>query len=85
MLDYVLIIGFLAGALTTFSYLPQLIDAMKMKETRDLSETWLVASAVGSVLWIYYGYSIDSLPLTVFNSIGLVLVSALLALKLRYK
>ena len=74
-----------AGALTTFSYLPELIDVLKTRVTEDLSVVWLVSSGTGFALWAYYGYCVSSLPLVLFSALELVFAMVLLALKLRYK
>ncbi len=84
-MDYVAIIGTAAGALTTFSYLPELVDVLKTRVTKDLSEVWLISVSTGFVLWTYYGYCINSWPLVLFSALSLAFAMALLALKLRYK
>jgi uncharacterized protein with PQ loop repeat len=37
----------------------------------------------GSVLWAFYGFVVWSLPVLIFSSIGLLLCSTILVLKLR--
>lgn len=78
-------IGYIAGTLTTISFVPQVIRAWKLKETRDLSLTMLLLFAVGVCLWAVYGFWIDSLPVIAANLISLVLILLLLWLKLRYR
>jgi len=84
-MDHILIIGYLAGALTTISFVPQVIKAWKMRETRDLSLLMLVLFAIGIFLWTLYGFWADSLPVIAANMITFVLILVLLYLKLRYK
>lgn len=84
-MNYVEIMGLAAGALTTFSLLPQLIKVIKRKSAKDLSRTWLVASGVGFVLWTGYGYLSASVPLVLFSAVSFLLSMTILALKLRYK
>ncbi|MDD1690972.1 MAG: SemiSWEET transporter [Methanoregula sp.] len=84
-MDTVLIIGYIAGALTTISFIPQVVKAWKMRETRDLSLAMLVLFAVGVFLWTLYGVWVDSLPIIAANMITLVLILVLLCLKFRYK
>jgi len=85
--DYVVMMGVAAGALTTFSLLPQLIKVIRTKSARDLSRTWLVSAGVGFVLWTGYGYYMapPSAPLVVFSALSLAFTLSILALKLRYK
>jgi len=84
-MDYVVLMGFLAGSLTTFSYLPELLETIKTKDTKDISITWLACLGAGMILWTYYGYLIDSTPLVVLSAISFVFVLALFALKMKYK
>jgi MtN3 and saliva related transmembrane protein len=79
------IIGYIAGTLTTISFVPQVVKAWKMKETRDLSLAMLLLFALGVCLWAVYGFRIDSLPVIAANLISLILILILLWLKLRYR
>jgi MtN3 and saliva related transmembrane protein len=83
-MDTTIIIGYIAGTLTTISFVPQVVRAWKLKETRDLSLTMLVLFALGVSLWAVYGVWIDSLPVIAANLISLVLILFLLWLKIRY-
>jgi MtN3 and saliva related transmembrane protein len=84
-MDYVIISGLIAGSLTTFSYLPQLLKALKTKSTRDLSVYWLAALTLGLVFWIAYGYFISSFPVIFFNVILIIITIWLLILKFKYR
>lgn len=83
-MDFNVLIGFSAGILTTFALLPQLIKAVRTKSADDISEGWMAADGMGVALWTYYGYVIGSMPLILFNTLSLVFLAALYALKLRY-
>ena len=80
-----IMIGYIAGTLTTISFVPQVIRAWRLKETRDLSLAMLLLFALGVCLWAVYGFWIDSLPVIAANLISLVLILTLLGLKLRYR
>ncbi|MGA2120496.1 MAG: SemiSWEET transporter [Methanoregula sp.] len=84
-MDTIVIVGYIAGALTTISFVPQLIKAWKMRETRDLSLAMLVLFGIGILLWIIYGFWVDSLPIIAANVSTVVLILVLLFLKIRYK
>jgi MtN3 and saliva related transmembrane protein len=84
-MDSIVIVGYIAGALTTISFVPQLIKAWKMRETRDLSLAMLVLFGIGILLWILYGFWVDSLPIIAANVSTVVLILVLLFLKIRYK
>jgi len=83
-MELTVIIGYIAGTLTTVSFVPQVARAWKLKETRDLSLAMLTFFALGVTLWAVYGFWIDSLPIIAANVISLVLILVLLGLKLRY-
>jgi MtN3 and saliva related transmembrane protein len=84
-MDTILIVGYIAGVLTTISFVPQVAKAWKMKETRDLSLAMLVLFAIGVFLWTLYGFWVDSLPIIAANVITFFLILVLLFLKFRYK
>ena len=76
-------IGYIAGALTTIAFAPQLLKAITMKSTKDVSLMMLLCSTSGMTLWLLYGILINDSALIVANSISIVLASSLLGLKLK--
>jgi len=84
-MDTIVLVGYIAGALTTISFIPQVVRALKLKETRDLSLAMLVLFAAGILLWTCYGFWTGSLPIIAANIITFVLILVLLCLKIRYK
>jgi MtN3 and saliva related transmembrane protein len=84
-MDTIVIVGYIAGALTTLSFVPQVIKAWRMKETRDLSLAMLVLFAIGVILWTLYGIWVGSLPIITANFITFALILVLVGLKLWYK
>jgi MtN3 and saliva related transmembrane protein len=77
------ILGMLATALTSFSYLPQLKKAMPRDSTSDLSLKMLVALSAGLCLWVIYGIAKDDWVIVLANSIGATLALAVLGFKIR--
>jgi len=84
-MDTTIIIGYIAGALTTVSFIPQVTRAWKLKETRDISLVMLLLFAAGIFLWTLYGFWVSSLPIILANIITFALIIVLLAMKIRYK
>jgi len=84
-MDTIVLVGYIAGALTTISFIPQVVRAWKLKETRDLSLSMLILFAAGILLWTWYGIWTESLPIIAANMITFVLILVLLGLKIRYK
>lgn len=67
------------------SFIPQVVKSYKTKSVKDLSLWMIIATLVGTVFWITYGYFIDSKPVVVMNTIfGLVVVYQLY-LKIKYE
>ncbi|MBI3032538.1 SemiSWEET transporter [Candidatus Woesearchaeota archaeon] len=78
-------LGLIAGLLTTAAFIPQVWKSWKTKSTKDLSLSMTIIFFVGVVLWLIYGITVKDLPMTLWNSITLLLVGVLLILKLKYK
>jgi len=84
-MDTTLIIGYIAGTLTTISFLPQVIRTWKMRETKDFSLAMLLLFATGILLWTVYGIRTESLPVILANVITFLLIIVLLAMKIKYR
>ncbi|MCQ1536573.1 hypothetical protein FTO70_13010 [Methanosarcina sp. KYL-1] len=76
-------IGYIAGALTTIAFAPQLLKALSTKSTKDVSLLMLLCSTLGMALWLLHGIQVNDPALIVANSVSLVLASSLLGLKLK--
>ena len=79
------LIGIVAGVLTTFSSLPQVIKVWRMRSTGDLSLIMLVMAVTGIALWLVYGLAIGSMVVTLANTVSLGLWLTVLGFKLRYR
>jgi MtN3 and saliva related transmembrane protein len=77
------ILGMLAAALTSLSYLPQLQKAIPRNSTSDLSLKMLVALSTGLSLWVVYGVAKDDWVIILANSIGATLSLAVFGFKIR--
>jgi MtN3 and saliva related transmembrane protein len=84
-MDTIVIVGYIAGALTTLSFVPQVIRAWNLKETRDLSLAMLVLFALGVLLWTLYGVWTGSMPIIAANMVTFILILVLLWMKIRYR
>ncbi len=83
--DTVSVLGFVAGALTTFAFLPQVIKALVTKSTRDISLAMVVLTATGIFLWFIYGLCVGAPPIIVANGITFILTITLVVLKIKYR
>jgi len=84
-MDAVTLLGFLAATLTTSSFLPQVVKAVKTKHMKDISLLMYIILMTGIGLWFIYGILISDLPVIAANGVTLVLVSLVFVLKLKYK
>jgi len=82
--DFIEIVGLLAGLITTISSLPQLFKIVRTKKTRDISLGMFVLYFCGLVLWLAYGLLLGALPIILANLASMAIVAAILALKLKY-
>ncbi len=76
-------LGFVAGILTTFSFVPQVLKAWRATDTEAISKRTYVISTGAFALWIVHGVMIGGLPIIVFNVLSLALSGAILVLKMR--
>ncbi len=82
--DMLILLGFIAGTLTTAALVPQLVHTWRTKETKDLSLGFLVVLLGGISLWFVYGVVLRDLPIMLFNAISACIVATLVALKVRH-
>lgn len=74
-------IGLLAGALTTLSFLPQVIRTFRTRSAKDLSWGWLLLFGTGLAGWLVYGSLTSDVAIIATNAVTIALVGALAALK----
>lgn len=79
------LLGFAAGALTAFAFLPQALKTWRTRSSGDLSMAMLGAQSAGVSLWIVYGVAISSIPVIVANTVTLTMCLALLLLKVKHQ
>ncbi len=79
------ILGYVAAALTTFSFLPQAIKTIKTKDTSGISLIMYSMFTLGVLGWLVYGIAKGDNPLVVANAITLAFAGTILVLKLKYK
>jgi MtN3 and saliva related transmembrane protein len=81
---FIQVIGVLAAALTTVCWVPQAVKIIREKETRAISLSATVLSAIGFLLWLVYGTAIVDAPLIGSSSITFVITATILVLKIRH-
>ncbi len=83
-MEFIEMLGLIAGICTSSSLLPQLIKTVKTKEAQDVSLMMFVVLLVGNGLWIYYGFDRSDLPIILTNILSLGLNIAMLVFKYKY-
>ena len=83
-INYIAVIGLIAGTCTTVSFLPQVMKTIKTKETKDLSLSMYVVLAAGILLWTIYGILIEAFPVILANAVSFVFAAIILILKIKY-
>jgi len=79
------LIGYFGSFLTSITFIPQVYKSWKSKSVGDLS-TWMVLIVITSTLvWLAYGYLINSGPVLLANTIVLILTLVLLYFKMKFK
>ena len=75
-------IGYIAGALTTIAFLPQVLKAWRTRSVEDLSLAMLLIFAGGVALWVFYGLLLGEPPIVLFNAITFALAQILIYFKI---
>lgn len=72
------IVGSTAAALTTFSFIPQIIKIVKKKSASDVSLITILQLSLGTSLWVAYGVYRKDLIIVLANSITFLSLAILL-------
>jgi len=78
------LIGYLAAALTTISFVPQVWHTYRTRDVTGISLGMYIVFAAGVFLWLVYGLVLGAWPIVVANALTLALAAAILAMKLRW-
>ena len=84
-MDWIKILGYVAAACTTFSFLPQAIQVIRTRDTSSISLSMYTVFTVGVLLWLLYGIYSNNIPVLAANGITLVFAVLILYCKIRYK
>jgi len=84
-MKYFEIIGFLAAILTTVAFFPQVIKVYKTQNTQSISLSMYIVFSIAILLWLVYGFYLNSLPMIIANAITLVSSIYILYMKLKHK
>jgi MtN3 and saliva related transmembrane protein len=78
------IIGFMAGIFLAISLIPQIIKSWKTRSTKDISLIWSLINLIGEILWIVYGFYLNSYSLIIMSSISFLMNIFMMSLKIKF-
>jgi len=79
------IIGLVAAALTTGSFVPQVVRLWRTRDAEGISLVTFAVFSVGVVLWLIYGVMVHSWPVILSNAVTIVLTIAIVVLTMRFR
>lgn len=79
------LVGYIAGALTTVAFVPQVVRLYRLKHSRDISLPTFSLFGAGVACWLVYGLLLPSWPIIAWNAITLVLAITVVVLTIRYR
>ena len=82
---FVDILGYSAGAITSLTFLPQVIKTWREKSAKDISLMMFIIAAVNEIMWIIYGALLDNWVIILTNAVVLAMSSIMIFFKLRYQ
>ena len=78
------ILGYAAGALTAFTFLPQVIKTWKSKSAKDISMNMFLIAFTNEIMWLVYGVMLDNWVIISTNAVMLIMSGIMIWLKIRY-
>jgi len=79
------ILGYVAGAITTLTFLPQVVKTWKEKSAKDIALMMFVIAASCQALWIIYGVLSNNWVIILTNSIIFIMSLIMIFFKFRFK
>lgn len=83
-MNFVDILGYVAGFLTLFNMLPQVVKSYQTKSVNDISFLLVISYALSMLLWVLYAYFIVSWPIMITNGVAFFVSLTQLILMIRY-
>lgn len=77
-------IGLVAGTILMIAPVIQIAKIIKLKETKEISLTFLLLSIAGISLWLTYGIIVADNALIISNSAGIIIFCIVTFLKIKY-
>jgi len=84
-MNWIKIIGLVAGLCTATSLLPQVIKTFKEKKAEQVSLFMLIVLLSGQILWIVYGVAKSDIPIIATNGFSLLVDILMIVLRIKFK
>jgi MtN3 and saliva related transmembrane protein len=79
------LIGFVAGFGTTFAAVPDLIAMLKRQSHQGMNPTMAAIMGSFQLIWVYYGFLIESRPVIVWNIVAVFINSLMVGAYFYFK
>ena len=78
------ILGYAAGAVTAFTFLPQVIKTWMEKSAKVISLYMFLIAFANEIMWLVWGLLINNMVVILTNAVMLVMSGIMIGLKLKY-
>jgi MtN3 and saliva related transmembrane protein len=83
-MDWIEMVGLTGSALSSITFVPQVLQAWRTKSVGDLSLSMMVIVTLSTVVWLVYGIGRNAVPVIICNAIIFVLSLLLIWFKFRF-
>lgn len=83
-MDWIEVVGLLGSALSSITFIPQVVRTWKTRSVADLSLSMMVIVAMSTLVWLVYGFGRNALPVIICNAIIFVLSLVLIYFKFAF-
>lgn len=84
-MEFVDLLGYSAGAITSLTFLPQVIKTWKLKSAKDVSLWMFIIAAINEIMWVWYGILLNNWVIISTNLAVLIMSVTMIGFKLKYK
>ncbi|MBI5815421.1 MAG: SemiSWEET transporter [Nitrospinae bacterium] len=84
MTDHADTLGYIAGALCTLAFIPQVYRTWKLRSAKEISLGMYSLLVTGVLLWLIYGIVLGAAPIIIANTVTLALALVILGMKIRF-
>jgi MtN3 and saliva related transmembrane protein len=77
--------GYTAGAVTAFTFLPQVIKTWQSKSAKDVSLNMFLIAFANEIMWLAYGILLNNRVIISTNAAMLFMSGIMIWLKFKYK